>query len=967
MTDPVSRLQAALAEHYRIERELGQGGMATVYLAEDLKHHRRVAVKVLRPDLAATMGPERFAREIEVAARLQHPHILGVLDSGEAAGFFYYVMPFVEGESLRDRLARVGELPVPEAVRLLGEIAEALATAHRAGVVHRDIKPENVLLSGRHAMVMDFGVAKAVTEASGGHTLTSVGVALGTPAYMAPEQATADPHMDARVDIYAIGVMAYEMLTGATPFPGLTPQQTLAAHVTRAPVPVGQQREGLSPALEAAVMRCLAKRPADRFQTADELVAALEPLAGPSGGVTPTETQPVAALAAKRRGAPRWAYAAGAAALVAAGALFLWKPWAGAGARPLDANLVAVLPFRTAGADPSVQYLRQGMVDLMQAKLTGAGGPRAADARSVLAAVRDAGGGEAGDLSEDAVADVARKVGAGRVLQGSIVGAPDHLVMSATLVAIPGGKTLAQTSVEGAKDSLFVLIDRLTGRLLALGAGASASQLSSLTTTSLDALRAYLDGVAAFRRGAFQRATPLMACAVELDSTFALALSGLIEADGWQKATTDMDRVRRLAWQYRDRLNPQDQLFLSLRLGSTYPMPAPWTVRIADAEQAVQQIPESPETWFNLGDVLFHFGRLADIPEPEVRARQALEQAFQRDSLYGATAQHMASLTWVVRDTAAQRLWTRRMLALDPETDHGPIAEWNLLQAARDEAGIAAFLAGLDSGSVEVPQGILFFGPLDSVTTVHRQALFDAVHRLSATKAERADMALARARYLWNLGRPAEGAKWTDTLATLNRRTAGLQSLLGAFWFGGGPADTALMDAEQLDIRRTWRGDTAAGRRLLRLWQDRAAEDSTRAFERMAAAILEAKLAVDRSDPAAARLTDVADSLARGRLAAAAWAGLELARLYEKQGRVDRALRAVRRRWMPMGQPEPAGLAESYRLEGRLAALADDKVGAIRAYRNYLRMRVDPEPSRLPQLDSVRAELQALGDLEGER
>ena len=162
----LDRLAAALADRYRIERELGAGGMATVYLAEDLKHHRKVALKVLRPELAATMGPERFAREIEVAARLQHPHILGLLDSGDADGFFYYVMPYVEGETLRDRLARAGELPVHEAVRLLGEIADALAVAHRAGVVHRDIKPENVLLSGRHAMVMDFGVAKAVTEAS---------------------------------------------------------------------------------------------------------------------------------------------------------------------------------------------------------------------------------------------------------------------------------------------------------------------------------------------------------------------------------------------------------------------------------------------------------------------------------------------------------------------------------------------------------------------------------------------------------------------------------------------------------------------------------------------------------------------------------------------------------------------------------------------------------------------------------
>ncbi len=271
--------------------------MATVYLAEDLKHHRKVALKVLRPELAATMGSDRFAREIEVAARLVHPHILGLIDSGDVDGFFYYVMPYVEGETLRDRLARAGELPVHEAVRLLSEIADALAVAHRAGVVHRDIKPENILLSGRHAMVMDFGVAKAVTEASGRQQLTTAGVALGTPAYMAPEQATADPQLDGRVDIYALGVLAYEMLTGYPPFHGLNPQQTLAAHVTQPAVAVGQRRPGLSPALETVVMRCLAKRPADRYQTADELIAVLEPLATPSGGMTPTHTQPVTAVA----------------------------------------------------------------------------------------------------------------------------------------------------------------------------------------------------------------------------------------------------------------------------------------------------------------------------------------------------------------------------------------------------------------------------------------------------------------------------------------------------------------------------------------------------------------------------------------------------------------------------------------------------------------------------------------------
>ncbi len=301
MADAPGRLSAALADRYRIERELGEGGMATVYLAEDLRHHRPVAIKVLRPELAATLGPQRFMQEIEIAARLQHPHILPVHDSGEAGGFLFYVMPYVQGESLRERLTKHGELPIHEAVRILIEVADALAYAHAQHVVHRDIKPENIMLSGRHALVMDFGVAKAVSEATGRNKLTTAGVALGTPAYMSPEQASADPNLDQRVDIYALGVLGYELLSGRPPFTGGTPQQILAAQVTTPPEPLTRRRPTVSPALAAVIMKALEKRPADRLQTADEMLAQLEPLATPSGGTTPAETRPTSAVAGSRR------------------------------------------------------------------------------------------------------------------------------------------------------------------------------------------------------------------------------------------------------------------------------------------------------------------------------------------------------------------------------------------------------------------------------------------------------------------------------------------------------------------------------------------------------------------------------------------------------------------------------------------------------------------------------------------
>jgi eukaryotic-like serine/threonine-protein kinase len=307
MSELLGRLQAALGSQYRIESELGGGGMSRVFLAEEIELGRRVVIKVLPPDMAAGVNKERFQREIKLAARLQHPHIVPLLTAGAAASdLLYYVMPYIEGESLRAKLAREGELPIGEVVRILREVTDALAYAHRQQVVHRDIKPDNVLLAEGHAVVTDFGVAKAVSASSGGthSSLTSMGVALGTPAYMSPEQAAADPHVDHRADIYAVGALAYEMLTGRPPFTGTTPQQVLAAHVSQTPEPVTQHRETIPPVLADVVMRCLAKRAADRWQTSDALRAEFEAVATPSsGGITPTATQPVPATAPTALGA----------------------------------------------------------------------------------------------------------------------------------------------------------------------------------------------------------------------------------------------------------------------------------------------------------------------------------------------------------------------------------------------------------------------------------------------------------------------------------------------------------------------------------------------------------------------------------------------------------------------------------------------------------------------------------------
>ena len=284
------QLQATLGDAYLLERELGGGGMSRVFLAHETSLGRKVVVKVLLPELAAGVSVDRFRREIQLAAQLQHPHIVPLLAAGESNGLPYFTMPFVVGESLRARVAR-GELPVGETVHILRDVVSALAYAHEFGVAHRDIKPDNVLLTGGVAVVTDFGVAKAVSVSSEAqqHTaLTSMGMALGTPAYMAPEQATADPNVDHRADIYALGAMAYELLTGRAPFAGRSAQATLAAHVVEDPEPVERRRPGLPPPLAALVMQCLAKRPADRPQAAADVIHVLDSLGTPSGGTSPT-------------------------------------------------------------------------------------------------------------------------------------------------------------------------------------------------------------------------------------------------------------------------------------------------------------------------------------------------------------------------------------------------------------------------------------------------------------------------------------------------------------------------------------------------------------------------------------------------------------------------------------------------------------------------------------------------------
>jgi len=511
MAEILARLKAALADRYAIDRELGHGGTATVYLAQDLKHGRSVAVKVLRPELAAALGAERFLREIEIAARLTHPHILPLHDSGEAAGFLYYVMPFVQGESLRDRLHREPQLPIDEAVKIAREVATALSHAHSQDVVHRDIKPENILVSGGEAVVADFGIARAIV-AAGAETLTDTGLAVGTPGYMSPEQATGAMQLDGRSDVYSLGCVLYEMLAGHPPFLGTTAQEILARHSLDAVPPLRTIRPELPEAVELAVRKALAKSPADRFATA----------AAFSEAMTQASTPPSFARRAAR---PAVFVAAGVAAFVTGYALLTRPP----SSSDEPGQSIAVLPFKNIGGDVNNEPFSDGMTDEITTALGKVEGLRVA-ARS--AAFRFKGKNVVPE-------EIGRQLHVLYVLDGGVRMGGNRRRVSAQLINVARGNEIwAEEYDRDARDrDVFVVQDEITRAIVAALrvhlSGPASAALAEHATVSPEAHDLYLQGRYFFARrdsASLRKAQHYFERAIQKDSSYARAWAGLSDA-----------------------------------------------------------------------------------------------------------------------------------------------------------------------------------------------------------------------------------------------------------------------------------------------------------------------------------------------------------------------------------------------------------------------------------------------------
>ncbi len=607
LTDIAARLQAALEDRYRIERELDRGGMATVHLAHDLRHDRPVALKVFHPELAAALG-ERFLREIRVAAKLSHPHILTVHDSGESAGLLWYTMPVVDGESLRQRLRREGQLPVGEAVRLSRTVAEALDFAHAHGIVHRDIKPENILLFGNEPMVADFGIALAI-DALGQDRLTQTGFSLGTPAYMSPEQACADRRLDGRTDIYSLGCVLYEMLAGEPPYTGPTPQVMVARRLTEPPPSLRAVRD-LPEALERAVYKALARSPADRFATGMDFARAI------TEAVTsaPATTLPHPAATAPWRRSPK--ALAGALLLTLALGLAWIAYRRSATAVPAVQTQLAVLPFSVPGSGPFA-YLVEGMVDLLSRNLNGVGALVTVDPGRVMSAVR--GGEERGVQDPDRGRDIARRVGAGRYILGSVHAAGGHLRIQAQLYQQDSGavRPIAQAAVEGDSTALFELVDELSAQLLVRvgqGQGARLAQTAALTTESLPALKAYLDAERNLRAARFDSAVAGFQLAVGLDTSFALAHYRLAAAAMWTGRMGLLAPAMTRALALDERLGERDRRLLSAFAELVRGAP---DLAERQYREILEAYPEDLEARFQLANVLYNYNAPRGRPPAE--------------------------------------------------------------------------------------------------------------------------------------------------------------------------------------------------------------------------------------------------------------------------------------------------------------------------------------------------------------
>jgi serine/threonine-protein kinase len=614
-----SQLQHSLGDAYRIERELPPGGMGRLFLASESSIARKVVIKVLPPQLASATTAARFRREMEVAARLQHPHILPVLQAAARDELLYYVMPYVQGQSLRHLLSSDGPVDVARGVRLIAEIADALGYAHGQGIVHRDVKPENILLAGEHAMLTDFGVARAIAGADDHQSLTATGASLGTPGYMAPEQITGSADIDGRADIYALGVVGYEILAGSRPFAAVTPAAEIGAQISTVAPPLSQKRADIPSGVSDAIQRVLATDPNARFQTAAEFRDAL--LMGTRS-----------AASRSRLSRPATIGAAGAVALVILAALLFWPRTPATASNPR--NSFIVFPFRGSLNDPASAWLEAAASNLIGLSLSHWQELRVYDDERTASLLRRAGVTSAAALDFDVAQKAARQAGVGTMILGDIARIADSLVITAKVHDVRSGERIATEIVRGgSSNDPRPLFDSIVTRVLRLSdvARGVPSNVVANTTHSLEAYRAYLEGTREMSLGAgpgrdqFEKA-------IALDSNFALAYVQLANAESHRVGGGDTTLRRALvvrASRLGTKLPPRAKMLVDLQI-------AMHDKRFTQARRLGAQLTAidstDAEAWNWRGEVEMRSGTLT-LPRVDSLGDLATEIRYMRRSL----------------------------------------------------------------------------------------------------------------------------------------------------------------------------------------------------------------------------------------------------------------------------------------------------------------------------------------------
>lgn len=658
MSSPIERLNEALSDRYRVERELGTGGMATVYRAQDLRHDRTVAIKVLRPELVAAVGSERFLAEIRTTANLQHPSILPLFDSGEAGSLLFYVMPCVEGESLEERLHRERQLPVDECVAIVGQLADALEYAHRKGVVHRDIKPANVLLHEGRPLLADFGIALALGAVED-RRLTRTGMAVGTPRYMSPEQAANDQSIGPRSDIYSLACVLHEMLLGEPPHDDATPRAILTRKLTESVESLTARRHTIPPNVDAAVRQALERIPADRFSSAKDLGNAL---ADPGFRYDMAHRDEGRIRQWRAPATSRWTVGAAVVA-VAVGTLawsFLVRPSGGdavdlpVGVVDDPETVIAVIPFRTSGAD--LEHLEEGFMDLLSSSLPQSNAVATVDPRTVLKRLRELA--PDGDIDVEEATSLASEMGATAVLLGSAVSAGAELRLDAVVYG-RDGQPLATAGVSGSTEEPFTLADELAVSVVRelWTSDAPIPHLNSgaVTTRSPEAVRGWLAGERMYRAGDILGAREVLERTVALDSTFALARYRLGWTLAWTEGPEAPETVAQLreALRYGDRLPVRERTVLEAFLMFT-------ERRLEEGHRFLtphlQRWPDDPEAWIVMANYQYHHPTWMGLSTSEIL--EPFDRVIALDSSLVAAYFHPIHIALQHRD---RRLFDRYM------------------------------------------------------------------------------------------------------------------------------------------------------------------------------------------------------------------------------------------------------------------------------------------------------------------